>query len=97
MTNLAKASAQDHSLGIDVALDLLPEFVGLLDAPAHGANREGDAACRDPRAGHARGAASARSSPHSPVPLEADRHGPSFEHVLQRGRKSLVSAATANT
>ena len=50
---------QDHSLGVGVALDFFSELLGLLNPPAHGARREGDATRQAPQAGHARGVASA--------------------------------------
>jgi hypothetical protein len=76
---------QDHSLGVGIVLDRFPELLGLLEPPAHGV-----LAARAPQLveihGHATLAA-LHPLDHrliAGLPLEADRHRPGFEYVLQR-------------
>ena len=81
---------QDHPLSIAYVLDLLPERLALLDPSAHTASREADAAGRDPWAGHAHGAASARSSPQRPAAAGGGR-SPSRPRARPAAAKSSWS------
>jgi hypothetical protein len=73
---------QGYSFGFAVALDLCPELFGLLDPPVHGLAARATQLVKI----HGR---TPFSAPHpldhrliARLTLEADGHGPGFEHIL---------------